>query len=136
MRRISTTGRDLPKDTHVVCQKWLDEWLIKFRVTLDRNASLIHNMDQTSIYLDFPAVYTYEKKGCRRVKAITAGGERTRLSAAFPASASGQKSKTYIIVPRVNPLDNFEPPDNVLISYQTGIHGFLAKSILLQDMVI
>jgi len=32
---------------------------------------LIMNMDETSVYVDFPSNYTYEEKGTKRVKAST-----------------------------------------------------------------
>ena len=91
VRRISTTGRELPTDTYELCKNWIEDWAIIFE-ELQRDNSKLVNMDETSIYLDFPSSYTYEKKGKRRVKATTAGGERTRLSAAFTASADGRKS--------------------------------------------
>ena len=34
----------------------------------------IINMDETSIYLDFPSNYTNERKGAKRVKSVTTGG--------------------------------------------------------------
>ena len=46
-------------------------------------------MDQTSIELDSPGNYTYTKKGSQRVDAVTAGGERVKLSIAFCFSADG-----------------------------------------------
>ena len=49
-------------------------------------------MDETSVYIDFPSTYTYEECGAKRVKAVTAGQEKTRLSAAFTATASGIKN--------------------------------------------
>ena len=42
-------------------------------------------MDETSVYVDFPS----EEKGTRRVKAVTAGSEKTRLSMACTCTASG-----------------------------------------------
>ena len=50
-------------------------------------------MDETSIYIDFPASYTYEECGVKRVKAVTAGQEQTRMSAAFTATADGNLLK-------------------------------------------
>jgi hypothetical protein len=69
---------------------------------------------------DFPSYYTYEKIGTRRVRATTAGGERTRLSAAFTACADGQKLPIYIVIPRATPLPDYTPPDNVIVAYKTG----------------
>ncbi|RNA17277.1 pogo transposable element with KRAB domain-like [Brachionus plicatilis] len=77
-------------------------------------------MDETSIYLDFPSNYTYDTKGARRVKANTTGGERVKLSAAFTASASGEKLPIYIVVPRKTDLPNFKVPDNVVVHYKSG----------------
>ena len=76
-------------------------------------------MDETSIYLDCPSNYTYAAKGTRRVKASTAGGERTRLSAAFTAAANGHKLPIYAIVPRVNPIAELDIIDNIQFEYKT-----------------
>ena len=127
LRRISTTGRDLPANTYDICRRWLDDWFVIFN-QLGRDPSKIYNMDETSIYLDFPSSYTFEKKGKRRVKAVTAGSERTRLSAAFTASADGRKSKIYIIIPRETPFPDYMPPDNVIVTYKTG--GTFNESII------
>ncbi len=54
------------------------------------------------------------------MKATTAGAERTRLSAAFTASADGRKSKIYIVLPRSTPLPEYTPPENVVVCYKTG----------------
>ena len=83
-------------------------------------SSKIFGFDETSIYLDFPSNYTYEKKGVRRVKATTAGSERTRISAAFTASADGTKLQIYIVIPRARPFKDYIPPSNVFINYKTG----------------
>ncbi len=77
-------------------------------------------MDETSIYLDFPSAYAYEKIGTRRVKASTAGSERTRISAAFTAFADGTKSKIYLILPRATPMPDYKPPFNVVVKYATN----------------
>ena len=57
------------------------------------------NMDETSVFIDFPVVETYVIIGIKRVKAITAGQEKTRMSAAFTASAACDKLPIRIIVP-------------------------------------
>ena len=81
-------------------------------------------MDETSIYLDFPSNYSYAKCGEKRIKANTAGGERTRMSAAFTASATGKKLPIFIIIPRATPLtvdgNEYKPPDNVMVYYKPG----------------
>ena len=78
------------------------------------------NMDETSIYLDFPMNVTFAPKGVKRVSAVTTGSERTRLSAAFSASASGHKLPILVLVPRKNDLPNFTSPSNVIVLYKTG----------------
>lgn len=78
------------------------------------------NMDETTIYLDFPSNFTYESKGAKRVKATTCGGEKAKISAAFTASAAGDKLPIFIIVPRKTDLPNYTPPDNVLVVYKDG----------------
>ena len=119
MRRISTTGRDLPKNTFEILNEFVKDCSVSFQMQqLDRSKFI--NMDETSIYLDFPSSYTYEEKGARRVKATTAGSERTRMSAAFTASASGEKLPIFIIIPRLTDMPDYTPPDNVIIQYKTG----------------
>ena len=79
----------------------------------------IWNMDETSIYLDFPSSYTYDEQGTKRIPAGTTGNERARLSAAFTASASGQKLPIFVIIPRATPLPDLTPPANVRVAYST-----------------
>ena len=79
--------------------------------------SSVINLDETSIYLDAKSNYTYDQVGAKRVPATTSGNEKTRISVYFAASASGYKLKPLIIVPRVNPLKDFEPPNNVVVVY-------------------
>lgn len=62
--------------------------------------------------------YTYEKKGTRNINSTTAGGERVKVSLAFTATASGRKLPILIILPRKNPLKQFECPENVVIIYK------------------
>lgn len=76
-------------------------------------------MDETCIYLDCPSNYTYSAKEVRRVKASTAGGERTRLSACFTAAANGQKLPIFSIIPRVNSIPQLDSIDNMEFDYKT-----------------
>ncbi len=88
LRRITTKGRELPKNTLTIIRQFFEECqniIIKPNLTNE----FIINMDETSIYLDFPTNYTYDSRGCKRVPARTTGSERTRLSAALSATASG-----------------------------------------------
>ncbi|CAF1002537.1 unnamed protein product [Brachionus calyciflorus] len=66
----------------------------------DLRGLTVINMDETSIYLDFPSNYTYDSKGARRVKSNTNGCERTKISAAFTATAEGKKLPIFVICPR------------------------------------
>lgn len=94
MRRISSTGRDLPLDTLSRINLYFTELyenLKEYSFTLGQ----ILNMDESCIYLDCPSNYTYSPIGVRRVKASTAGGERTRLSSSFTAAANGQKIANF-----------------------------------------
>ena len=52
-------------------------------------------MDETSLYLDATANYTYALSGSKRVPAITSRNERTRLSIAFTNTAEGQKLNKF-----------------------------------------
>ena len=56
----------------------------------------------------------------------------------FAASASGQKLRPVVVIPRVNPLKGFIPPDNVIVVYdrsgnfnETVIsEGFVTRALL------
>lgn len=56
----------------------------------------------------------------KRVKAITTGAERTRISACFTATAAGEKLPIYILIPRKTDIPNYIPPNNVIIDYKIG----------------
>jgi hypothetical protein len=43
---------------------------------------------------------------------FSTGNERTRLSAAFTATAGGKKLPIFMIVPRKTDLPDYEPPDD------------------------
>lgn len=77
-------------------------------------------MDESAIYLDAPSSYTYACKGSRRVKATTTGNEKTRLSAAFTASADGCKLPVFAIVPRVTRIEAIDALPDVTAEYKTS----------------
>lgn len=64
--------------------------------------------------------YSIDHIGVRRVRVTTTGQERTRVSVAFSASASGTKLKPVILIPRKKQLKDFIPPANVVIVYGTS----------------
>ena len=59
-------------------------------------------MDETSIDSDSPDNYTYTNVGEKRVKYVTTGNERTRVSVAFTTSSGGFKFKPLLLIPRKN----------------------------------
>jgi hypothetical protein len=90
IRRITTTGRDFPKDAIKSIKTFFSECQQMVNHNSFNSNQLI-NMDETSIYLDYPSNYTISVKGAKRVQAVTAGAQRTRLSAAFSATSCGKK---------------------------------------------
>ena len=77
LRRITAQGRDLPKNFRALSLEYFSRNNVIFKkANFDRN--LLMNMDETSVYVDFPSAYTYEECGVKRVKATTAGQEQTR----------------------------------------------------------
>lgn len=99
-RRVTTTGRELPTNVNALIGCFFNTCrnIPKY---LSNGADLyvrdsIWNMDETSIYLDCPARYTYAKQGSKRVKIDTHGGEMTRMSAAFTAAADGTKLPIFV----------------------------------------
>jgi transposase-like protein len=67
LRRITTTGRDLPVNTISIVKEFID----KFHQieTKDPNSFFI-NGDETAIYLDAPGQYTYSPKGNNKIKIL------------------------------------------------------------------
>ena len=71
LRRITAKGRDLPKNFRALSLEYFSRNNSIFKkANYDRN--LLMNMDETSVYVDFPSAYTYEECGVKRVKATTA----------------------------------------------------------------
>lgn len=56
-------------------------------------------------------------RGTRRVRVTTTGNQKTRVSVSFCAAADGTKLRPVVLIPRVNPLKNYEPPSNVIVEY-------------------
>ena len=127
LRRITTSGRELPRETGKIVTDFLKFCNDRF-VYREFNGDSLINMDETSIYLDSPYSTTYSESGVRRVSAVTTGNTQTRVSIAFSATASSKKLKPLILIPRKNPLKNFVPPNNVVIIY--GTNGNFNDSII------
>jgi len=90
LRRITTSGRDLPSDSEELIKSFIDGCC--FQILRNNIASnKIVNMDEASIYLDSFSEYTYDERGKRRVRATTTGNEKTRISVLFSATAAGRK---------------------------------------------
>ena len=118
MRRITTSGRDLPKDCAEIVNSFLKECEHDYmQHDFDRDGLV--NSDETSIYLDPPTTRTYSEIGSRRVEARTTGNQKTRISILISASASGKKLNLLVLIPRKNPLKNFVVPANVTLLYGT-----------------
>ena len=62
----------------------------------------------------------YTPRGEKIIPAVTSGNERTRISVAFTAAASGRKFKPLILIPRKKPFQIFFPPENVIVVYSTS----------------
>ena len=100
LRRITTKGREAPKNATLIIKNFFKQCQQLVNIENYKPEEII-NMDETSIYLDFPSNYTFSEKGAKKVKCTTTGNERTRISAAFSATASGQKLPILLVVPRV-----------------------------------
>ncbi|RNA23859.1 Pogo transposable element with [Brachionus plicatilis] len=108
MRRKTSSGRDLPKNAINVIKGFFSEFQ-SFTSKFNFVRKSVFNMDETSIYLDYPSNYTYSVKGSKHVTAITTG-----------ASADGDKLPIFILVPRITDLPNFTPSDNVVVKYKSS----------------
>jgi len=63
------------------------------------------------------------------VKVVTSGAEKTKISLAFTATASGRKLPIIIVLPRKNPLKNYVAPANVIIVYKSQSKTFDSEVI-------
>lgn len=113
-RRVTTRGRDLPRDAANIAELFIQN---SNAAVAGCNKAEIYAIDETSIYLDSPLESTYEARGKKRVKAVTAGAEKSRLSVIFGASADGKKLPALVLIPRKRQLENFDVPDNVIVAY-------------------
>jgi hypothetical protein len=116
IRRITTSGRELPRDAPIKINEYLGDCEPYMQMDFDRDSLL--NADETSIYIDPPTRQSVALIGSRRVDAVTTGQQKTRVSVCFTATASGTKLKPLILIPRKNPLKNWVPPNNVEIVYE------------------
>jgi len=62
LRRITTTGRDLPTDCLATIDKFHKECAVYFIDDAEFDPNSLVNMDETSVYIDKPSNYTYTKK--------------------------------------------------------------------------
>jgi len=65
----------------------------------------------------------------RRVKALTIGREKARISVDFASIAARDKLDPVIHLPHKTPLKDYVPPPNLVITYGTN-GNFSAKEIL------
>lgn len=138
LRRITSTGRALPRNTPIIVTDHLRKMEKLGRIY---SKSEILNMDETNIQLDYPSSYTYDKIGTPNINATTSGGERTKISLAFTASSNGRKFPilSSIVIPRKNPLKApFKCPDSVVILYKPKSKTFdtnIMKGSFLQNII-
>ena len=62
LRRITTTGRDLPKDFLETINQFHQDCALNFIDDDEFDLNALINMDETSIYLDKPSNYSFAKK--------------------------------------------------------------------------
>ncbi len=72
--------------------------------------------------------------GTQNVVATSSGGERTKISMAFTATSDGRKLPILIILPRKNPLKQFQIPNNVVILYKPKSKTF--DSQVMRDVYV
>lgn len=68
-----------------------------------------------------------------RVPSVNSGNDRTRVSVSFPATASGIKLPAVILIPRKNPLKNFDVPQNVRVVY--GSSGTFNSNLIEKELI-
>lgn len=115
-RRVTTLGRDLPKNARDLALEFIQT---AQAVTSRVDLSEIYAMDETGIEVDSPSEQTYEQAGVSRVRATTAGQERSKVHVLFCAAADGTKLPPLILIPRKKHIPLYTPPDNVVLVYKT-----------------
>jgi hypothetical protein len=118
IRRVTTSGRELPSDAGATVEAFLRD--CEEFMEMDFDLDTLLNGDETSIYIDPPTRRTYDHIGARKVEAVTTGQQKTRVSVCLTATAGGTKLKPLILIPRKNPIKNWTPPANVEIVYGTN----------------
>ena len=131
VRRVTSSGRDLPDNARESLEVFLRECMLFMEMGFDLDSLL--NADETSIYIDPPTRSTYDVIGQRRVEAVTSGQQKTRVSVYLTATAAGTKLKPLILIPRKSPLKNWIPPNNVEILY--GTSGNFNESVIVEHFV-
>ena len=104
-RRISTSGRCLPKNAGAEIEEFLETTDHYFKKNGFDKDTLI-GMNETTVYIDAPAKFTYAIRGESRIAATTSGQEKTRVAVSFSALPSGKKLKAMVLIPRKKPLKN------------------------------
>lgn len=112
-RRITTSGRPFPSNSVEILNDWIKEINDCIEEFEFSRLEIVH-MDETSIYMDMPGTYTYDTIGTRRVEAATTGKERTRISCAYTASASGNKLDILGVIKRANSFPQMVIPENFI----------------------
>ena len=131
IRRVTTSGRELPSDAGATVEAFLRD--CEEFMEMDFDLDTLLNGDETSIYIDPPTRRTYDHIGARKVEAVTTGQQKTRVSVCLTATAGGTKLKPLILIPRKNPIKNWTPPDNVEIVY--GTNGNFSESVISEHYV-
>ena len=60
----------------------------------------------------------------------TAGGEKTKISLGFCASANGDKCSIIVVIPRKKPLKNFESRNNLIAVYKSNSKTFYSNVMI------
>ena len=131
VRRVTSSGRDLPDNARESLEVFLRECMLFMEMGFDLDSLL--NADETSIYIDPPTRRTYDVIGQRRVEAVTSGQQKTRVLVCLTSTAAGTKLKPLILIPRKCPLKNWIPPNNVEILY--GTSGNFNESVIVEHFV-
>ena len=132
LRRVTTSGRVLPANTKTTINNFIANCASEIQ-TRQLSRKSIFNMDETTIYLDSKSNYTYDQIGSRRVPAQSSGNEKTRLSVCFCALAFGEKFRVMVIIPRVTPIKDYIPPNNVYIVYSKS--GTFNENIISNNFI-
>ena len=90
------------------------------KITIEYNAEMIFNMDETPVYIDMLNSTTISFKGEKNVEANGTGHGKTRFSVVLAISASGKMLRTLVILKGLKNVPKCKVPPNIFLTVSKG----------------